>query len=447
MSKTLKIKALDSIDGLIVISADRARDLGIFDKKASFISFGAAKCYVQVRISDKLDYNEMQISHNIMEFLKAPQYLSYEVRYNKDGITLGPSIGILAGKSKKSITPKQLKASLAYVSQYQLLHGAVILFSLDCVNKDNHTIEAYCYNPKNNCWEAGVFPYPSAIYRRLYLSEKWRNHFLEVIGDNLYYNHFFNKWMMYQWFSRSKEMSGYFPKTILYKSSKDIQAMLNKYNKIYVKPIAGQGGKGVIQISHEDGKIIYKYSSKGKNHRLRFDNMTSAIAYGSKLFKREKYILQQPIELIKFQDNILDIRCMMLRDDKNKWECSGIVARVAPKGSIVSNAHSGGTPTSLDILLRKKLGYPRSKFDEIKKNLENISIKAAKFLDDYGIKAAILGIDIGIDTNGKLWIIEINIRYPDLSLFSYVGDYQIVDKAKTSLMLYGKYLAGFGPKT
>lgn len=445
MSIVVEIRALTRENGLLVINTKVAESLDLISKKVSYIAFGAAKCYFEVRISDELDNNTVQISNDIIEYLKTPKYLRYEIKHDGEGILLGPAIGYLLSKNKKSITPKRLSNALAYVSHYNLLNGAVIIFSLDCVNKDNHTINGYCYNPKNNSWEEGVFPYPSAIYRRLALNRNWRNHFLSVIGDNLFYNYYFNKWEMFQWFSKNKEMSKYFPETILYNSSNDIQAMLNKYSKLYAKPISSSGGKGIVQISKEDGKIVYNYRDSGINQQFCFDTMNSAKDYEVKLLKEKNYILQQPIELMKYKGNKFDFRCMMLRDHKNKWECSGIVARIASKGSIVSNSHSGGTPTKLDVLLRKNLDYSKIQFDEIKRDLENISTKAAKFLDNYGIKAAVLGIDIGIDTNGRLWIIEINIRYPGLDLFTILGDYQIVDKTKTSSMLYAKYLAGFEP--
>lgn len=447
MNTTIEITALTTGSESVVISTNLAKDLNLNDKKVSHISFGAAKCYVEVRTSDKLDYKEFQMSYDISEHLKIPKYLSYEIRNDGDGIILGPVIGFLMSRNKNSINTKSLKNALAYVSHYKRLNGAVIIFSLDCVNKDNHTISGYCYNPKKNSWEEGVFPYPSAIYRRLALNKNWRDHFLTVIGDNLFYNYYFNKWEMYQWFSKNKEMSIYFPETTLYSSSNDIQAMLNKYGKLYAKPIASSGGKGVIQIYSEGEKIVYKYRDKGVNQQICFDTISSAKEYGAKLIKEKKYILQQPIELMKYQGNIFDIRCMMLRNSKNKWDCSGIVGRIASKGGIASNAHSGGTPTKIDVLLRKYLGYSISQSEAIKNELKSVSVKAAECLDSYGIKAAVLGIDIGLDKDGKLWIIEINIRYPGLDIFTFIGDYRMVDKTKTSLMLYGKHLAGFASES
>lgn len=444
MNTTIEISVLTSEIESVVIHTDLAKALSLVDRKIAYISFGAAKCYIEVRTSDEIAYNEVQISNDILENLNIPKYLSYEIRYDKDCIAIGPAIGYLVSRNRKSITPKSLKKALAYVSHYKLLNGAVIIFSLDCVNKENHTINGYCYNPKKNSWEEGVFPYPSSIYRRLALNSDWRNHFLSVIGDSFFYNYFFDKWKMYQWFSKSK-MSRYFPETILYHSSNDILTMLSKYSKVYAKPLSSSGGRGIVQISKEDEKIVYKYRNRGINDERCFDTINSAKDFAAKLFKEKNYILQQPIELLKYKGNKFDFRCMMLRNPKNKWECSGIVARIASKGSIVSNSHSGGTPTKLDVLLRKNLCYSKDLYDDMKEDIENLSVKAAEFLDNYGIKAAVLGIDIGMDINGRLWIIEINIRYPGLDLFTFLGDYQIVDKTKTSLMLYGKYLAGFGP--
>jgi len=441
----MKIRALTKEGGFVVINTKIAKNLNLINKKVSYIAFGATKCYVEIRLSDELEDSIIQISSDILEHLKAPKYLRYEIRYDGGGIHIGPAIGYLLSKRKINITSKRLNYALAYVSHYNLLNGAVIVFALDCVNKDNHTINGYCYNPESNSWEEGIFPYPSSIYRRLTLNNKWKSHFLSVIGDNLFYNFYFNKWKMYQWFRKSKEMSKYFPETTLYSSNNDIQAMLNKYGHVYIKPVSNYGGKGIIQISNEDGKIVYKYSSKGVNQRFCFDTMNSANAHGAKLFKGKKYILQQPIDLKKYQGEISDIRCTMLRDNKSKWECSGIMGRIAAKGSVVCNETSGGTPLMFDDLLINYLGYSKSQFDKIKKDVESISVKAAEFLDDCGMKAGLYGIDMGIDANGKLWIIEINVRNPG-DLFSSLGDYRLLSKTKTSLMLYAKYLAGFGPK-
>lgn len=444
MNKSIEIRVLTKEVGLVVINTDLAKKLNIFNKKVSYVAFGSAKCHVELKISDETDNNKIQISNDIIEHLKVPNYLSYEIKYDGTGIVLGPAIGYLISKYKKSITPKSLHYALKYVSQYTLLNGAVLVFSLDCVNKNDHTIKGYCYNPKDNSWEEGVFPYPAAIYRRLDLSNDWKNHFLAVIGDNLFYNYYFNKLKMYKWFSKNKEMSMYFPETILYSSSNDIQDMLKKYGSVYIKPISSYGGIGIIKIGYEKGKIVYKYRIKGKNQKFLFDTMKSAKDYGAELLKKKTYILQQPIDLMKYQGEITDIRCTMLRDDKSKWECSGIAGRIAAKGSVVCNETSGGTPVKFDDLLKNYLGYSESNFNEIKKDVERISVKAAEFLDDYGIKAGVFGIDMGLDKNGKLWIIEINVRDPG-DLLSSLGDYRLVNKTKTSLMLYAKHLAGFGP--
>ena len=53
----------------------------------------------------------------------------------------------------------------------------------------NHLIDGYCYNPKTDTWQRGIFPYPLSIYNRSSLDEEWKNHFLSVIGDTVFNNY------------------------------------------------------------------------------------------------------------------------------------------------------------------------------------------------------------------------------------------------------------------
>lgn len=427
----------------LIIHPKKAEEIHLGRKKCAFISFGSQKHYVNISISNEISPENILLSQELIEELNIPDYPIYELYVNKNEIIIGPNIGLLFSEQDKRLTTSRLKKLMIYLRDYSKLHGAIIVFALDHVDMKSQRIEGHCYNPIKNSWQRGVFPYPSSIYRSIGLDEKWKNHFLSVIGDNVFNSHYFSKWEMYQWFSKDSEINPSIPYTVLYKSPQNVLDLLEMFRTIYIKPVLGLRGQGIVQVSKENNTIVFKYREGGVNGKNSFENLSEVNEYIEKRFHHGKYLIQQGLDLMEYQGRIIDFRCVMQKNQSNRWVCNTIFGRQGDQGSIVSNISNGGVAfTAVDILEKV---FPSSKENILdwKEKIESFAIGACNVLNEYGINCGNLGLDIGIDKQRRIWLIEINSRDPDPRIALDIHDKQLYWFLKTSPLFYAKSLAGF----
>ena len=92
-----------------------------------------------------------------------------------------------------------------------------------------------------------------------------------------------------------------------------------------------------------------------------------------------------------------------------------MVARIASEGGIFPNGAAGGEPKRVDLVWRDLTNQDWSSSD-IHSKVEQVCMTAAETLEESLGTFAEIGLDIGIDVNGRVWIIEINSK-PSYKVF------------------------------
>jgi len=108
----------------------------------------------------------------------------------------------------------------------------------------------------------------------------------------------------------------------------------------------------------------------------------------------------------------------------------------------VSNISSGGTAYRVTEILEKVM--PSSVVPSMEEKIRNFDLEICNALDEIGINCGDLGVDVGVDTQGCLWLIEINNRDPDPTIALNIRDRRLYYDLKAGRLLYAKALAGFG---
>lgn len=446
MNENFTISESKGDKSTFTINSKAARTLDIIDKKLGYLSFGSKKCYININICNEIKEKEILISRNLIDYLHLPSYPYYELCIKGNEVVIGPFIGILACKEEERLTEKRLKKMLRYTIEYTSINGAIVIFALESVDIQEGLIKGYCYNPQKDLWEEGTFPYPAAIYRKVGLNDFWKNHFLNYIGDNIFNSYYFNKWEMYNWLSADKLIKRHLPYTMLYECCEDIIYMLKKYKRILVKPIAGMQGKGVFLINYNNNKFSFYCRKDNENREIVLNNLDDAIGFITKSFAPKKYIIQEYIDLLKYDQRVIDFRVIVQKNENNIWICNGIVGRMGTKKSIVSNISSNGTAMKVSELFKNVLQVSEEEILLIKESLISFAVKVCKAIDKCGINCGTVGVDVGIDVNNCMWLIEINTRDPDPTIALDVKDRFMYLKIKSAPLFYGKYLSGFNSK-
>ena len=214
-------------------------------------------------------------------------------------------------------------------------------------------------------------------------------------------------------------LAAYIPETRWY-SREALLEMMKKYSTVYLKPDKGTGGGGIIRL-RKMGDNRYEYKDLTSRRVTSFDQLLRLL--DRKIRSKHHYLIQKGISLASIQGCPFDIR-VFLQKPHHEWLISGMAAKIAKPGKIVTNYCKGGRP--YDIF--KALYLATSKNHEIAKKifveLYYISKEIAKILNRRFLGLRELGIDLGIDKQNRIWVFEVNTN-PNFQLFKKIGNQEM----------------------
>jgi glutathione synthase/RimK-type ligase-like ATP-grasp enzyme len=156
---------------------------------------------------------------------------------------------------------------------------------------------------------------------------------------------------------------------------------------------------------------------------------------------KRNYIVQKEINLLRTDNNVIDVRVLVQKDHTGKWTITGMICRIGRTGSITSNIASGGHASHLTKVLADNFNNDNTR-RSIENEVKTLALEAAQKLEASVGSIGELGIDIGIDRSGKVWFIEANLK-PARQVFRLIGDFQGRRQSVEKPLLYSRYLAGF----
>lgn len=206
------------------------------------------------------------------------------------------------------------------------------------------------------------------------------------------------------------------PATRIFRESA-FRAMLDRYGSVIVKPATGWGGAGVMRITAgKDGGCTIRYGAKATTAR----NPREAYAIVRRKAGRRTCLVQQTVKLATVGGRPFDVRVMVQRTGRSHWTATAKLAKVAGPGHIITNvARSGGRVLPVKTAIRRSLG--NSEAGPISRRLDQVALTAVRRLHRYYPAINTVGMDLGVDRRGKVWIIEANFN-PAKSLFRRLKD-------------------------
>lgn len=203
-----------------------------------------------------------------------------------------------------------------------------------------------------------------------------------------------------------------------------VQAMLNRYKMVYIKPDIGSYGTGVIRIEKVQGnKRPYRYQ-KGLKARS-FSTYSAMYQSLVQNIPRRKYLVQQGIELLRHRGHRFDLRVMAQKNPRNQWETTGMIGKVASPGKVVTNIRAGGSLKSVNTLLQSHMSASRLR--TIKNTLRKLGVRSGVMMNRKFPRVNTIGLDVGVDHRHRPWIFEVNTN-PALYVFKTLKDPRIYQK-------------------
>jgi hypothetical protein len=222
---------------------------------------------------------------------------------------------------------------------------------------------------------------------------------------------------------KSDVLRSYLPETKRL-NEQSLMELLNKYQKVMLKPCRGRLGYGIIKISllqnghfklhHEHDTFVIK-----KKQQL--------VDYITKTISTRKYIIQQYIPLATIDTHPFDIRVMAQRNNHSSWKITGKAAKVASPGMVVTN----DVMKILKVKEAIQLSTIKNKSSKkLLSKMNRVALQTVKHLSHYSSKEySGIGLDIGLDDEGNIWIIEANLK-PLIYLFRLLEDHTMYFRIK-----------------
>ncbi|MFC5403198.1 YheC/YheD family protein [Cohnella soli] len=214
-----------------------------------------------------------------------------------------------------------------------------------------------------------------------------------------------------------------------------VEAYLQKHGMIYVKPVDGTFGRGVIRVENAETAVSpYRFQSGETKYAFAtFDDMYNKLI---SVKKNKPYLVQQGIHLLKHGGRRFDLRVMVQKNPQSKWETTGMIGRLGHPRKIVTNYHAGGTPMPLDKLFSSHLTQTRRTAFENKLGKLGVDIAAA--LQKKYPRLKEIGVDVAVDTKLHPWVLEVN-TLPDPFLFKKLPDRAVFRRMYAYAVAYGRF--------
>ncbi|WP_019121930.1 YheC/YheD family protein [Brevibacillus massiliensis] len=399
--------------------------------------------------------NVIRMTSTLRKELSVPHPGLIHLKQEGDVLRIGPAIGILTtGLRYDSRRPIGMRTSFFRdLLQAQKGRGVYYyIFSPDDIDWTRNLVNAWFLRPTREgeyVWRNITAPLPDVVYDRVpsrtaekqdkvrFVKEKLENE----INLPIFNSGFFNKWGVHKLLYPLDEVNEFIPETHNYASLENLRRMMRKYRMVYLKPKNGSLGIGILKVMRTaDHSYEVSYHTSSGNIKRTFN---SAQTLYQRIFRSRKpsaYLVQQGINLHTYHGRPFDFRVHLHKNQENNWVVSCMAAKVAGSGSVTTHVRTGGTVIPGSDLLQSIFGNRRNLIEE---RISSAAVRIAAAIEEaMGIPLGELGLDMGIDKHGHVWMFEANSK-PGRSIFKHSRLKKADEFSRNLLVDYSCYLANF----
>ncbi|RJX41504.1 YheC/YheD family protein [Paenibacillus pinisoli] len=414
-------------DKIVYLSRPLLRELKLTGNRSIQLKLGNEVITAVVKPLKRLG-NHIYLSAGVRHSIKVPKSGNvYLMSTGENEIKLGPLVGILTD----TIHPAEsypfgtrsgfIKQILRTGDRKAYMFG----FTPSDINWQQETVNGYFLNASGS-WYRKIVPLPDVVYNRLpnrkaeiapYISSV-RERFVKKQIPIFNWS-FLNKADVYKLLDNDPEGLAHLPESVSNPTPAKMKEMLEQHHFIYYKPGGGSLGIGIYRLTYNPKRGYFvRYRKGNQNILARYSTFQSMMKmlqarHGTRL---SQYVAQQGIRLIEIDKCQLDFRFHMHKNGNNQWIAAGIGAKKAGRGSVTTHVKSGGSLMTPEQALSRTFG---SEAGAILEKAKGVAVKLSEAIErNYPHRLGELGLDIGIDKSGNVWMFEANAK-PGRSIFKH----------------------------
>ena len=365
--------------------------------------------------------DEIFICEGLLQDLLLPveerNFLAHFDRHSNT-LTLGPIFGLLTeiNENNETADTPHFRSIHKFCEELDQLTsdigGFFYVFRLQDFSDDG----IYGYYFQDGGWIKTQVPFPDVIYNRIHSRKLDSSKHFQVLKTkllakniHLFNDQFLSKEKVANLLKEEDYLRPYLPETASL-TENTLREMINRYPVLFLKPIHGSQGRNIIKLSSQNNGLLAELSTGSiKERGIEFSGFQPFFQWLQPFLKKRTYLVQQGIPLIKYKNNQLDFRILCQRNSHNSWKATSGVARVSANDQFVANIARGGQMIK-PLRVLTSLSNRENAMQQLSL-MKELAIEIASIISQKsdGLVGE-LGIDIGLDENGKPWIIEVNSK-------------------------------------
>ncbi len=385
------------------------------------ISFGQTSCQVVFR-RHTVDGRPpvLGLGSMVGQQLSVPEGVVIKITWDRASLRLkiGPVVGVFVWRPRGSYymgAGSQTVRQLLRLARRQ----RVVAFAFAARDIDWQAKRITGFWPVANGWKRGSMPFPDVVYDQIPSRSLARGRSISEAREKLqqiegvfYFNPFYlDKLEVHKALMQDSRARRYLPATERLSSISQVPKWLRRYSTVYIKPSKGSLGMGVTKVARTAGGFTYR-----RTRTKSADNAGSVPSVGVlmerlvKILPRRRLIIQRGLHLARIGGRPFDVRLMMQKTPRGRWSCTSMIARVASPGSAVSNVAEGGEMVPVTRAVRGAFhGSIRSR-RAVGRLVRAARVISKALEDQLGKEFGEFGVDMALDTHGRLWLIEVNAK-------------------------------------
>ncbi|SHE76205.1 Glutathione synthase/RimK-type ligase, ATP-grasp superfamily [Seinonella peptonophila] len=400
----------------IVISSHLAKRLGIGSQTIN-IQHGSANVSAMLSLSANPS-SLVRICSSLATALKLTDAIQLNVQYHPQQLTLsfGPLVGIMINlennQQHKPVFGEMARFFDECFKAAQQAGIRLFIFTPEQLSMERKTIRGW--SKFRGRWIETNHPLPHVIYNRITSRRIEEDSSLQKQLDQLRKKHqvqifneqFLNKWEVHQLFSQDSYISEILPETKPY-DWRTLLDMAKSHPILYLKPVNGSLGQGIIRLIHTPIQIRYQSETAQGNQTFYAHSWKKVIQRLNRRIGKQSYLIQQGLLLIKHLGRPIDFRILCQKNHQGKWSVTSAVGRIGKTEHFVSNLARGGMILAASNVLDNFIHSSKPTIQQLHEIALNIANRFDQLTSGH---FAELGIDLGLDRKGKVWLIEINSK-------------------------------------
>ncbi|EXX91591.1 hypothetical protein BG53_09390 [Paenibacillus darwinianus] len=415
------------------------------------IKFGSFRSTVKIIPVQR--FEGLRISYGLARRMGLLTNTNLRLKYGAASsvLALGPLIGVMISRDHPQMADRPFGAITQFckelVDASELQGAYVYFFTPDQIGAKEGAVDAWVYAEG---WKQQQMPVPDIVNNRL-TTRKLENkpsvqQFMREAkaryGTQVFNEKFLDKSEVFEALQRDASLHRLLPESHLLRGYTQLKAMCSRYSSVFLKPVRGSLGKGIIKISRQlPGAYTALYATAGGTRRQQYESLPKLFSALSGKISSVRYQIQQGLQLIEIGGRPVDFRALVQKNATGKWAVTSIVARIAGGQHFVSNLARGGT------LIHVKEAILKSNMIASAKQGASARLHAAAVDIAAGIETQIpahfgeLGIDLAMDAGGRVWLLEVNAK-PSKNDNTPLTANSIRPSVRI-MMQYARFLSGF----